>query len=68
MLTDYKTKKMKSLEEFESETYLDELKIKMKSEFGIELQRRVYLWDNLTRKLQDHYYIENLYEEEINKL
>ncbi|KOR25223.1 hypothetical protein [Clostridium sp. L74] len=68
MLTDYKTKKIKSLEEFESETHLDELKIKMKSEFGIELQRRVYLWDNLTRKLQDHYYIENLYEEEINKL
>ncbi|AJD31803.1 MULTISPECIES: hypothetical protein [Clostridium] len=68
MLTDYKTKKMKSLEEFESETHLDEFKIKMKREFGIELQRRVYLWDNLTRKLQDHYYLENLYEEEGNNL
>lgn len=68
MLTDYKTKKMKSFEEFESETHLDELKIKMKGEFGIELQRRVYLWDTLTRKLQDHYYLENLYEEEYNNL
>lgn len=68
MLTDYKTKKMKSFEEFETETHLDELKIKMKREFGIELQRRVYLWDALTRKLQDHYYLENLYEEEYNNL
>lgn len=68
MLTDHKTKKMKSFEEFEKETHLDELKIKMKREFGIELQRRVYLWDNLTRKLQDHYYLENLYEEEYNNL
>ncbi|MCB2299583.1 hypothetical protein [Clostridium tagluense] len=68
MLTDYKTKKMKSLDEFESEPHLDELKIKMKREFGIELQRRVYLWDNLTIKLQDHYYLENLYEEEGNDL
>lgn len=68
MLTDYKTKKMKSFKEFESETHIDEIKIKMKREFGIELQRRVYLWDNLTRKLQDHYYLENLYEEEYNNL
>lgn len=68
MLTDYKTKKMKNFKEFESETHIDEIKIKMKREFGIELQRRVYLWDNLTRKLQDHYYLENLYEEEYNNL
>lgn len=68
MLTDYKTKRMKSFEEFETETHLDELKIKMKREFGIELQKRVYLWDTLTRKLQDHYYLENLYEEEYNNL
>ena len=68
MLTDYKTKKMKSFEKFESENHLEELKIKMKSEFGIELQRRIYSWDNLTRKLQDHYYLENLYEEAGKKL
>lgn len=68
MLTDYKTKKMKSFEAFEKETHLDESKIKMKREFGIELQRRVYLWDNLTRNLQDHYYLENLYEKECNTL
>ncbi|WP_315081223.1 hypothetical protein [uncultured Clostridium sp.] len=64
MLTDYKTQKLKSFEEFENEPHLDELKVKMKGEFGIELQRRVYLWDNLTRKLTDHYYLENLYEKE----
>lgn len=68
MLTDYETKNMKSIEEFEKEPHLDELKIKIKEEFGIELQRRVYLWDNLTRKLQDHYYLENLYEEASNDL
>ncbi|MDS0528359.1 hypothetical protein NNC19_21970 [Clostridium sp. SHJSY1] len=68
MLTDYKTKKMKSFEEFESETHLNELKVKIKGEYGIELQKRVYLWDTLTRKLQDHYYLENLYEEESNNL
>ncbi|OFI06694.1 hypothetical protein CLOACE_08490 [Clostridium acetireducens DSM 10703] len=62
MLTDYKTKNMKSIEEFESESHLDELKIKMKIEFGIELQRRIYLWNKLTSKLQDHYYLENLYK------
>lgn len=37
MFIDYKMKKMKSFEEFEKEFYLDELKIKMKREFGIEL-------------------------------
>lgn len=68
MLTDHKTKKMKTFEEFEKEIHLDELKIKMKREYGIELQRRVYLWDKLTRKLQDHYYLENLYEKEFNAL
>lgn len=68
MLTDYKTKKMKSFEEFEKEPRPDELKIKMKREFCIELQRRIYSWNNLTRKLEDHYYLENLYEEEYNRL
>ncbi|KFX57148.1 hypothetical protein FDC50_04985 [Clostridium botulinum] len=68
MLTDYETKKLKSPKEFEKEHSdehsLDNIKIKMKSEFGIELQRRIYSWDNLTRKLTDHYYLENLYKEE----
>ncbi|GAA0076117.1 hypothetical protein UT300005_04950 [Clostridium sp. CTA-5] len=68
MFTDYKTKKMKSFEEFENEPHLDQFKVKMKREFGIELQRRVYLWTSLTGKLQDHYYLENLYEEECNNL
>lgn len=63
MLTDYKNKRIKSFEEFESENHLDESKIKMKREYGIELQRRMYLWDSLTRRLQDHYYLENLYDE-----
>lgn len=56
------------IEEFEKEPHLAELKIKMRSEFGIELQRRIYSWDNVTRKLEDHYYLENLYEEEGKKL
>lgn len=68
ILTDYKTKKMKSIEEFEEETHLTQLTNKMNSEFGIEFQRRAYLWDSLTWKLKDHYYLENLYKEECDKL
>lgn len=68
MLTDHKTKRMKSFEEFEEETHLEELKVKIKKEFAVELQRRVYLWNALTKKLHDHYYLENLYDEEYNKL
>ncbi|MDR5587449.1 hypothetical protein [Clostridium aquiflavi] len=63
-LTDYETQKLKSFEEFENEPHLNESKIKMKREFGIELQRRIYSWDNLTKKLTDHYYLESLYKEE----
>lgn len=63
MLTDYKTKNIKSINEFQEENHLDEVKVKMKREFAIELQRRIYLWDSLTWKLQDHYYLERLYEE-----
>lgn len=66
MLTDHKTKKIKSLEEFEKEPHRDKSKIKMKREFAIELQRRIYSWNNLTWKLEDHYYLENLYDEEYN--
>lgn len=58
MLTDPKTKRGKSIEEF---------KVKLKREYGIELQRRLYSWDNLTRNLQDHYYLENLFDGEDKK-
>ncbi|KAI3346587.1 hypothetical protein FDB55_03980 [Clostridium botulinum] len=68
ILTDYETQKLKSPKEFEEEHSdehsLDNIKNKMKSEFGIELQRRIYSWNNLTRKLTDHYYLENLYNED----
>ncbi|MDR3597200.1 hypothetical protein [Clostridium sp.] len=64
MLTDYKTKRGKSIDEFNSEPHLEEIKVKLKREYGIELQRRIYSWDNLTRKLQDHYYLENIFNEE----
>ncbi len=68
ILTDYETQKLKSPKEFEEEHSdehsLDNIKNKMKSEFGIELKRRIYSWDNLTRKLTDHYYLESLYNEE----
>lgn len=63
MLTDYKTKNIKSINEFQEEAHLNEVKVKMKREFAIELQRRIYIWDSLTWKLQDHYYLERLYEE-----
>lgn len=63
ILTDYKTKRTKRIQEFESEMHLKELKIKVKREYGIELQRRIYMWNELTMKLQDHYYLEALYEE-----
>lgn len=63
ILTDYKSDKIKSVEEFNSETHIEEISTKLKREYGIELQRRVYSWDNLTRKLEDHYYLEKLYED-----
>lgn len=63
MLTDHKTNKMKSLEEFNNEHHIEEISIKLKREYGIELQRRIYSWNNLTRKLEDHYYLEKLYED-----
>jgi hypothetical protein len=62
MLTDHKTNRMKSLEEFNNEPHIEGISVKLKREYGIELQRRLYLWDNLTRKLEDHYYLEKLYE------
>ena len=64
MLTEPKAKRGKSIEEFNNEPHLEEVKIKLKREYGIELQRRIYSWDNLTRKLQDHYCLETLFEEE----
>ena len=63
MLTNHKTNKMKSLEEFNNEHHIEGISIKLKREYGIELQRRIYCWDNLTRKLEDHYYLEKLYED-----
>lgn len=64
MLTDYETQRLKSFKEFENEPHLNEFKIKMKREFGLELQRRIYSWNNLTKKLTDHYYLEKLYNDE----
>jgi len=63
MLTDHKTNRMKSIEEFNNEPHIKELRVKLKREYGIELQRRLYSWDNLTRKLEDHYYLEKLYDD-----
>lgn len=62
MLTDHKTKKGKSIDEFNEEDHLKEIKVKLKREYGIELQRRIYSWNKLTSKLQDHYYLEDLFE------
>ena len=67
ILTDPKTKRGKSIEEFNNEPHLEEIRVKLKREYGIELQRRIYSWENLTRKLQDHYYLENLFNEENEK-
>ena len=63
MLTDHKANRMKSLEEFNNEAHIEEISVKLKREYGIELQRRLYSWDSLTRKLEDHYYLEKLYED-----
>jgi len=67
ILTDPKTKRGKSIEEFNNEPHLEEIRVKLKRKYGIELQRRIYSWENLTRKLQDHYYLENLFNEEDEK-
>lgn len=62
MLTDHKTKREKSIDEFNEENHLEEVKVKLKREYETELQRRIYSWNKLTSKLQDHYYLENLFK------
>lgn len=63
-LTSYRTKKRDiTLDEFVNNPRNESVKYKMNEEYGLELQRRVYLWDKLTMDLQDHYYLEKLYEE-----
>lgn len=51
-----------SLLELEDEISKEELKKVLHNEYALELQRRVYYWDNVTIGLRNHYYIEKLYE------
>lgn len=61
LLTDRKNKRLKTLEEFNSESHIGELNCLTNREYAIELQRRLYSWDKLTVDLKDHYYLESLY-------
>lgn len=51
-----------SLLELEDEISKEELKKVLDNEYALELQRRIYYWDNITTGLRNHYYIEKLYE------
>ncbi|AVP54305.1 hypothetical protein [Clostridium tetani] len=51
-----------SLLELEDEISKEELKKVLHNEYALELQRRMYYWDEITVGLKNHYYIEKLYE------
>lgn len=63
LLTDYKSGKTKSIDEFKEDGHIEELKVKLDSKYGKELQRRIYLWDKLTLGLKSPYFLEELYKE-----
>ncbi|GAV23049.1 hypothetical protein cpu_15590 [Carboxydothermus pertinax] len=67
LLTDRKDKRLKTLEEFNNELHTAEIKCMLTREYAIELQRRLYLWDKLTIDLKNHYYLENLYLDDLER-
>ncbi|MBU3184963.1 hypothetical protein [Clostridium estertheticum] len=52
----------KSLEEFNKEEHINELKSMLNKDYIKELQRRVYSWNTLSSKLTEGYYIDELYK------
>ncbi|EEL52304.1 hypothetical protein bcere0022_3480 [Bacillus cereus Rock3-44] len=62
-LTDYSTGEQKSVKQFEEEVHTPELKRIVSKEYGMELQRRIYMWKSLTLEFTSPYAMEKMYEE-----
>ena len=62
-LTDFKTKELKSVQQFQNEEHIQEVKNMVSKEYGIELQRRIYMWKSLTLIFTSPYALEKLYKE-----
>jgi hypothetical protein len=63
ILTDFKTNELKSVQQFQQEDRIPEVKSMVSKEYGIELQRRVYMWKSLTLVFTNPYALENMYKE-----
>ncbi|OSX97432.1 hypothetical protein BTJ45_05922 [Bacillus mycoides] len=62
-LTDFKTKELKSVQQFQNEEHISEVKNMVSKEYGIELQRRIYMWKSLTLIFTNPYALEKMYKE-----
>ncbi|PFJ15390.1 hypothetical protein COD67_11995 [Bacillus cereus] len=62
-LTDFKTDKLKSVQQFKKEDHIPEVKSMVNKGYGIELQRRIYMWKSLTLVFTSPYALENMYKE-----
>ncbi|KAB2450852.1 hypothetical protein F8160_02700 [Bacillus sp. CH126_4D] len=63
LLTDFKTKELKSVQQFQNEEHIPEVKNMVSKEYGIELQRRIYMWKSLTLIFTSPYALEKMYKE-----
>ncbi|QIW21693.1 hypothetical protein [Bacillus thuringiensis] len=62
-LTDFKTNELKSVQQFQNEEHIPEVKNMVSKEYGIELQRRIYIWKSLTLIFTSPYALEKMYKE-----
>lgn len=63
LLTDFKTDKLKSVQQFQTEDHIPEVKNMVSKGYGIELQRRIYMWRSLTLIFTSPYALEKMYKE-----
>ncbi|AIY77016.1 hypothetical protein COL11_11890 [Bacillus anthracis] len=63
LLTDFKTDELKSVQQFQTEDHIQEVKSMVSKGYGIELQRRIYMWKSLTLIFTSPYALEKMYKE-----
>ena len=63
LLTDFKTDELKSVQQFQTEDHIPEVKSMVSKGYGIELQRRIYMWKSLTFIFTSPYALEKMYKE-----
>ena len=63
LLTDFKTGELRSVQQFQAEDHISEVKSMVSKGYGIELQRRIYMWKSLTLIFTSPYALEKMYKE-----